>query len=252
MLSKRGLKAIGVSTFLLGFLAGCGSIGAPSDVLNVTQEPGGTSEPQIALTIQAEVQQTAAWVGTAVPNELVEIDTPTPEKAPSMAPPNLEGVRLESLIGACTAPDGYTLHERLGFCIAAPAEWVPENFDGGVAATLGTTPGQAIGLQPMDASSESECQLVVFITELSDPARYLEPRYTAIAGRSDLIAITPIEYQQVGDLVVPGFQWSTGDGESGGIYADAVGTNRLVYISHRGTACDLARVLPLIVTLRFN
>ncbi len=238
---------------LTALLAACAE--QPSATPEQAGQPtlAGTAQPEAAQTIQAEVEATAAWVATQMALEATMIPlatpvTPAPPVTPGTVPP---GVQITALRGACPIPQGYTLHERFGFCIAAPESWVALNMDGVGSAALSTTPGQAISLEMDSVAGGSTCQLTIYIADLSGVYQHLNARYNAISGLADLAEITPIGVQTLGDVLITGFTYRTTGGEAGAVYAEQISSSRLVHISYRGTACppDLLTVLG---TLRFN
>ncbi len=207
-----------------------------------------TADPALALTLQAAAVGTAEWVGRLTPS-------PTPSSVVTLTPqlPPPVGTPLASLTGHCVQPEGYFLHVREGFCIAAPEGWTPLNVDGGLAASLDTTPGQAIALQPDWAASAAECMLMIYIVVGDSPTEHLEARYAEFKGRSDIVRLSPaVDILAPGPLVLPGFLWERSDGQAGGVLADTVGLNRLAHISFSGTQCPLEALLPVLETLRFN
>jgi hypothetical protein len=162
------------------------------------------------------------------------------------------GLSLAGRVGACPLPEGSTLHERLGFCIAAPADWVALNVDGGAAAALSTTPGQVLALEPDWADTPDVCELLIYIASDKDVADHLVGRYQAVSSRTDLAVIAPVETRSIGSLRMLGFTWALTDGTQGAVYAEQIGPTRIIHISHQGTACALPDLLPALDTLRLN
>ena len=206
-----------------------------------------STDPSLSQTLQAEAAATAAWVA-----ELALTPTATGEPLPTLAVPGAEGTPLASLSGVCEVADGFRLHERDTFCITAPAGWKPLNIDGGVAASLNTTPGQAVGLQPDWAEEPAVCSLMVYVTPGSSAAAHLESSYNSFKARADIVELSEMRMQSLGDYAIPGFTWTASSGETGGVYADVISLNRLVHISHSGTQCRADDLLPAISTLRFS
>jgi hypothetical protein len=229
------------------FLFGC--VEDVPEVPTTTVQPDFeiTSDPARALTLQANTEATALWLTTQTPPvEATEEQTAIPANGV------VSGTPLSERVGECQTPEGYVRHTRQGFCIGAPEGWKSLNVDGGVAATLKTTPGQAISLQPDWAASSSECHLMIYVTTGRSVLEHLLGRYEGIAGRNDLVTLSPIEWQSLGDGTALGFTWSAIDGETGGIYVVEVGANQLAHISQGGTLCPLSDLLPVIETLRFR
>src|SRR5690606_1233004 len=117
----------------------------------------GTSDPALSQTLQAEAASTAAWVA-----EQAAQPTATNEPFPTLAATAALGTPTASLPGRRELPDGFERHLRDTFCVGAPAAWKPLNIDGGLAASLNTTPGQAIGLQPDWAADADTCSLLIY------------------------------------------------------------------------------------------
>jgi hypothetical protein len=233
--------------FTLSFLFGCVEEVPELPATVVRPDFEVTSDPARALTLQADTEATAQWLITQTPSSAV-----TEEPTPTTPGVEVNGTPLSERTGDCSIPDGYVLHNREGFCIAAPAGWKSLNVDGGVAATLETTPGQAISLQPDWAAAASECYLMIYIAAGQSVQEHLDRRYEGIAGRSDLVTLSPIEWQSLADGAALGFNWSTLDGETGGVYAVELGVNQFAHISLGGTICPLGDLLPVVETLRFQ
>lgn len=207
-----------------------------------------TLDPALAMTLQAAAVGTAEWVGRLTPPP-----TQGTEAMATLQPPEPIGTPLASRTGRCVQPEGYSLHIREGFCLAAPEGWIPLNVDGGLAASLDTTPGQAIALQPDWAASAAACTLMIYIVAGDSAAEHLEARYAEFKGRTDIVQLSPaVEVQELGTLTLPGFLWERSDGQAGGVFADMVGLNRLAHISFSGSQCPLEALLPVLETLRFN
>jgi hypothetical protein len=223
--------------FILGMLlSGCGSsqeTPVATPVYGDFQEQlTSTPDPYLLMTLQADVAATA--------DELVSVaSTATPDQVALSAPPVvLEGTLPADRQGACPLPEDFVLHERDGFCLSAPRSWNPYNMDGGVASTLGTTPGQAISLQPEWAQSAAECHLTIYMTRGYSPDDLLAVQYAHLQDRSDLIEVTPPQIQLLG--------------ERGAVYIGVVGVNQLVHITFGGSTCPVDDLFPVLETLRFN
>jgi hypothetical protein len=176
-----------------------------------------------------------------------------PDQVTLAVPPiDLEGTLPADIQGACPVPEGFVLHERNGFCLSAPQSWNPYNMDGGVASTLGTTPGQAISLQPEWAQSAADCHLTIYLTRGYSPDDLLAVQYAQLRDRSDLIEVTPLQTQLLGDMVIPGFTWLLDSGERGAVYIGVVSVNQLVHIGFSGSNCPVDDLFPVLETLRFN
>jgi hypothetical protein len=233
--------------FALFCLSGCAGDVPELSATAVRPDFSVMSDPARALTLQANAEATALWLTTQTPSmALTEEQTAIPTSV------EVGGTPISERTGDCSIPDGYVLHNRQGFCIGAPAGWKSLNVDGGVAATLETTPGQAISLQPDWAASTSECHLMIFMATGRSVEEHLERRYEGVAGRSDLVTLSPIEWQSLADGAALGFRWSTLNGETGEVYAVELGVNQVAHISLGGTLCPLNDLLPVIETLRFQ
>jgi hypothetical protein len=226
------------------FLAGCGSANnTPGAGQNATAS---TSDPALLPTFQAALAQTAAWASTLTPPVAV-----TPTQAFSLGPIST-GTPLANRTGECPVPGGYTVYERDGFCISAPTAWEVLNVDGGLAAFLNTTPGQAISIQPDWAGTTAVCHVMLFVTPEHDVAAFLWASHDQVATRTDLQTLTPVAEQPLGDIGVYGYSYTDKAGVQGSIYGALIDLNRLLYISIGGTDCALDRVLPSLETLRIN
>lgn len=231
-------------------LTGCRGNGAPPDGSSLQGDDAfvSTSDPALSQTLQAQAAATAAQVA-----EGAATSTPTTEPLPTLeatSPP--VGTPLASLTGPCETPAGFTLHVRDSFCIAAPESWTPLNVDGGLAASLDTTPGQAIGLRPGWAEDADICTLMIYVTSGSSALENLDGSYTSFQNRAEIAELSAIDVWPVGDLAMTGFTWAYNDGESGGVYADVISPNRLVRISFSGQQCPADNLIPVLSTLRFN
>jgi hypothetical protein len=233
--------------FTLVFLFGCAEEAPELPLTAVTPNLEITSDPARALTLQANAEATALWLTTQTPPAA---STEEPTAIPAGLA--ISGTPISARTGQCPVPEGYVQHPRQGFCLSAPAGWTSLNVDGGLAATLETTPGQAISLQPDWAAAAAECHLMVYVTAGQSVQGHLDRRYAGVAGRGDLVTLSPIEWQSLGDGAALGFTWSTVEGETGGVYAVELGPNQVAHISQGGTLCPLADLLPVIETLRFQ
>ena len=240
-------RLISLSAILI--MTGCGRGEETPTLVPLTPSSlESTPDPVLAMTLQAAAVGTAEWVGSLTP-QLVQ----TAESMSTPTPPAPIGTPLASRTGRCPQPEGYSLHVREGFCVAAPEGWTPLNVDGGLAASLDTTPGQAIALQPDWATSAAVCSLMIYIVVGDSATEHLEARYAEFKGRADMVRLSPaIEVQNLGTMALPGFMWERSDGQTGGVLADVVGINRLVHIGFSGTQCPLEALLPVLETLRFN
>lgn len=169
-----------------------------------------------------------------------------------MEPVEVEGVPPAERSGACEAPEGYIVHNREGFCVAAPEAWTALNVDGGMAAVLRSTPGQAISLQPDWADSTETCNLLIYIAVESSATEHLDTRFYTFALREDLVSLSGVQMRGLAGMALPGFTWETTGGVTGGIYAAMLGPNRLLHISQSGSDCPLEEMLPVLETLRFS
>lgn len=249
LLARPGrLAAFVVSLALIGLVSGgCRRAEEPAPETGGSFDFSVTSDPAMAATLQAGAEATALWLATRTPQATVLAEpSPTPEIV------TVEGTPPAGRTGPCPVPEGFILHNREEFCLSAPETWRALNVDGGLAATLRTTPGQAISLQPDWAASTEACHLMIYIAAEPSPEAHLEERYARFVGRTDLVTLTPVQMQSLDGMALLGFTWSTVEGETGGIYAALLGPNRLVHISQGGTLCPLEDLLPVLETLRFN
>jgi hypothetical protein len=227
---------------------GCGRDRIELEIVpEVTPDFDNTADPALAQTLQADARITAQWVAT-----LPAVPTATHAPLPTYDPAEVVGTPAAQRTGPCSAPEDFVLHDRDRFCLAAPAAWVPLNVDGGLAATLNTTPGQAISLRPDWAASTEVCHLMVYVAAEASAADHLQARRAEFSTRGDLDALSPIAFNSLGGLLMPGFTWSANGGETGGIYADMLGVNRLLHISRGGTDCPLDALVPVLETLRVD
>jgi hypothetical protein len=226
--------------------SGCGGSNDPTnESLPGTPDFETTADPLRALTLQADVQATAVGLATLAP-----VATPTPAGLPAFDMTPAQGTPPAGRIGECPVPDGYELHFREGFCVSAPQNWTPLNVDGGPATSLGTTPGQAIQLLPDWAPDSNVCHLLIYIRTGETSEDHLQSRYAEFAAHNQE-ALTPIVMRSVAGMAMPGFVWGV-EGAGGGIFADALGPNRLVHISYGGTVCPIEQLTPVLETLRFG
>lgn len=237
-------------------LSACG--GSTQPPTGSLEAPGASLEAGVARTFQAEVEQTAAWVGTEAPTLVAELlPSVTPLSLPaftqSPAPsPQIAVPALGSRRGDCVTPAGFILHERIGLCMAASLTWSALSVDSGVASSLGTTDGQALLLEHSNGAGGSDCQVLVFLTSSSDVLGHLQLRYEGIERRADIVSISPIEVSAFGGLAALGFTWERSDGVRSATYADLLGPSRLVHLSFEGLACESAGLFSVLDTLRFN
>jgi hypothetical protein len=233
---------------LFGILsAGCGRQSETTEeAVQGTPDFETTADPLRALTLQADVQATAAGLATLAP-----VATPTPAGLPGFVMTPAQGTPPAGRTGQCPVPDGYDLHYREGFCLSAPITWTPLNVDGGPATSLGTTPGQAIQLLPDWAPDADVCHLLIYIRTGEGVEEHLQTRYVEFAARNQE-GLTPMVTRSLGGMVLPGFVWDIPDGAGGGIYADSLGANRLVHISYGGSLCPVEQLAPILETLRFE
>jgi hypothetical protein len=241
--SYRVFCIVAVTAFLS---AACRGPSNPTDeVLPGTLDFNATADPLRALTLQADVQNTAVGLATLAP-----VPTPTPAGLPGFDITPAQGIPASQRTGQCPVPDGYQLHYREGFCLAAPATWTPLNIDGGAATSLGTTPGQTIQILPDWAPDADVCHLLIYIRANESVEVHLQPRYAEFAARNQP-GLSPIVTRALASMAMPGFVWGT-DGSGGGIFADLLGPNRLVHISYGGSACTQDQLTPVLETLRFE
>jgi hypothetical protein len=250
---RRRLAVISMlgALFCLGvILSGCGSSEEPPVATptygDLQRQLTSTPDPYLLMTLQADIAATADEIAGVV-------STATPDQVTLAAPPVvLEGTLPADRQDACPLPEDFVLHERDGFCLSAPRSWNPYNMDGGVASTLGTTPGQAISLQPEWAQSAADCHLTIYMTRGYSPDDLLAVQYARLQDRSDLIEVTPPQIQLLGELAIPGFSWLLDGGERGAVYIGVVGVNQLVHITFGGSTCPVDDLFPVLETLRFN
>ena len=239
-----------IVVFLLAIVLGGCSGGQPEAtvVSGGLPTPAGSPNPAVAQTLQANTAATAAWVAilqTPAP-------TPTDEPLPTLELLNPEGTPPAERVGTCVASEGNVVHNREGFCLVAPSSWTAYNVDGGLAASLYTTPGQSISLQPDWASTAAECYLMIYISAEDSAEAHLQARHAEFATRTDLESLSQVQICSLDGMALPGFTWSAAGGASGGVYADLLGANRLVHISYGGLQCPLEGLLPVLETLRFT
>lgn len=163
-----------------------------------------------------------------------------------------QGTPVTQLTGLCPLPDEYMLHIREGFCIAAPQTWSVLNVDGGLAASLKTTPDRAIFLRPDWATSNAICHLFIYIAAEQSAAAHLQTRYIEMSSSADLPQLTEVIVRSLGDLKFPGFFWTLPNGSSGAAFADMVGSYQLLHISFGGTQCTTTDLTSTINTLRIQ
>lgn len=242
---------------MLGRLLGCFIVFSNAGCVagNVTASPSSsngitgfqTADSSSIQTFQAETVMTADWVRTLTPEMLS-----SPTLASPTDVPQLIGTPLADRRGPCPASSEFEVHVRQGFCIAAPTSWTALNVDGGLAASLNTTPGQAISLKPDWAASTAECHLLVFVVRDTSIFEHLQPRYEETRAQLSLESLSLIGEMELGDVAVTGYVWEDTLGGRGGAYAAMLEQNRLVHVSEGGTHCPLDQLLPVLDTLRFN
>lgn len=232
----------------LGVAAGCRS----RNTGDGTATPGisedrGTADPKIARTLQADIQATAQWVAT-----LPLAPTATPAPLPTYEISDAVGTPAAQRTDACPVPEGFSVHDREGFCVSAPEAWASLNVDGGAAVSLNTIPSQAITLRPDWATSTAECQLTIYILVGDSAEEHLGIRHAEFSLLADLATLSPIAPRALGELLIPGFTWSAQSGAAGGVYADTIGANRLLHLSMGGEQCPAEELIPVIDTLRLD
>jgi hypothetical protein len=229
-------------------LSGCsGGQPAATVVSESLPTPASSPNPVVAQTLQANTAATAAWVASLQ----TPAPTPTDEPLPTLEPVSVEGTPPAGRVGECVASGENVVHNREGFCLVAPASWTAYNVDGGLAASLYTTPGQSISLQPNWANMAAECYLMIYISTEDSAEAHLQARHAEFATRTDLEMLSQVQMRALDGMALPGFTWSAVGGASGGVYADLLGANRLVHISYGGSQCPLEELLPVLETLRF-
>jgi len=204
------------------------------------------SKPASVQTYQSDIALTAAWVTTLTPAYAPPATAQSPSETSSNGTPFLQRN------GNCEEQADYNVNYRQGFCLATPRSWSILNVDGGLAAFLQTTPGQSISIQPDWASSSADCHLLVFVTQAISVTAYLQPRYSEMGTRTDLVELTPLEPQLLGDIALTGYTWNDQAGGNGGVFAAMISDTRLVQISYGGSNCPIDQLLPVLETLRFN
>jgi hypothetical protein len=233
----------------MGGLAGCARGSQDGAESEPTPEGGlfeATSDPSLMQTLQAEAAATAAFIARLTPAAA------TPQPSPTMEIGTVEGTPPADRSGPCPVPDGYVVHDRAGFCLSAPEGWEVLNVDGGLAASLDTTPGQAIALRPSWAGSTAVCSLMVYVAAGRSAVDHLQEHYEDFAARADLAALTPLRMQNLAGMAILGFEWAADGGEAGGLFAENVAVNRMARVSYSGTQCPVEDLLPVLETLRFN
>lgn len=221
----------------------------PSEALTPTTQGDvpsiNTPDPAVALTLQSDIAATAAHIATLNP-----VETPTNSALPTFDMSQAQGTPATQLTGLCPLPDGYVLHIRESFCLSAPEEWSPLNVDGGLAASLNTTPDRAIFLRPPWATSNEICHLFIYIAVEPSAAAHLQTRYTELSTSNERPELTDVMARQLGDLKFPGFFWTFPNGSTGAAFADMIGPNQLLHISFGGTQCSAGDLTAVINTLR--
>jgi hypothetical protein len=240
------IQKICIYTAISLILIGCGGRTNGTNPNAVQGTPVNTPDPALLSTIQAELAQTAAWASTLTPPVLS-----APTQALVLAPLTT-GTPLAARSGDCPAPDGYIIYERDTFCISVPDTWNVLNVDGGMAAFLNTTPGQAISIQPDWASSAAICQMMIYVTPERDVSVYLSSVRDQLATRTDLTVLSPVSELTVGDIGLYGFTYADNTGVQGTILSTLIAQNRLLRINVSGSNCVLDAMTPSLETLRVN
>lgn len=235
------------SIVVIGSVASCApdSGNLPTEAV-VTPNLDSTVDPVLVQTLQADAEATAIRIATL---PVVPTSTPAP------LPPGdtiSGGTPAASRIGNCPVPDGSVLNTREGFCIAAPANWVVLNVDGGLAGALNTTPGRAISLRPDWALSSNTCLILIYVANEASARNHLDIRNAEFATRSDLNYLSPIQDQALGEVSLMGFSWISEGGETGSIFAALLGINRVLHVSFGGTDCPQESLIPTLNTMRFQ
>jgi hypothetical protein len=209
-------------------------------------QPVGGEYSATAMALQAEVEATALAL-RANPTPTAPVGGPT---IPDSTGPGLSPTQRT---GDCPVPEGFTLHERTGFCVSAPADWLAWNVDGNSAVALNTTPRQVVSFEPPWVDEGATCRLTVYITTGESLDDHLARRHAAFAGSPMYESVGGIAPNSLGGLSTMGFWWrSADDEESGGLYAAALGPSRLVHISYGGSRCPYENLEPVLRTLRFQ
>jgi len=235
-------------------LASAGTVSAcrsSQDVLP-SQQPEAfqlsTADATLLATVQADTALTAEWVGTIQ----AESASPTPP-LPTAVNADVDATPLAQLTGQCSVPEGYTLNTRGSFCVAAPSSWTALNFDGGLAAALNTTPGQALTLEPDWAEDSTVCQLTMYVVTGVTAIDHINQRYAEFRSRQSIETLSAVEGTALGDLAVTGFTWSGIEGsEAGGVYAGEFSNSQVLHIGYSGTQCPVEDLFPVVNTLRFQ
>lgn len=235
--------------FLLILMSGCRTY--PESTGGGTSDGPGiaiteTEDDSYRLTLQADIASTAEELARST---LQPAETTVPDT--DLESTRVPGDPLASRTGPCPQPEGFVVQYRLGFCLATPADWVVANVDGGLAATLNTTPGQAISIQPASAESTAVCNLMIYLAAEMSPEGHLKTRHAEFEQQPGTTALADIAMRSLGSLALPGFTWEMGS-TSGAVYADVVGPGRIAHISFSGTDCPADELFPVLDTLRFN
>lgn len=206
-----------------------------------------TANPELLNTLKTDIAQTSAWLGTLTP-----LPTSTSVRLPVLAAESVTGTPMTQRNGSCPVPETFVVHQRDGFCVAAPQSWIALNIDGGLAAFLNTTPGQAISLQPDWAETTAICHLMIFIAAERDLATYLMSRHAEFGSRTDLRALSEVGAQTLGVIGFYGFTWEDLSGNAGGVYVWSVGPSHILNVTNGGSDCAVDRLIPVLDTLRVN
>jgi hypothetical protein len=231
-------------------LAGCSRASPTSEgqspATPTLGQPVGGEYSATTIALQAEIEATAQALG-ATPTPTIPTSLPTTSALPGPGQPPAQRT------GDCSVPEGFTLHQRTGFCVAAPAEWLAWNVDGNSVVALNTTPGQVVSFKPPWADEVSICRLMIYIASEDSLDDHLARRHAAFASSPVYESVGPVAPASLGGLSVMGFWWqSAGDGGKGGVYAATLGPGRLVHISYGGSRCPYENLEPVLETLRFQ
>ncbi len=230
---------------LISFLSGCGAQPDESALTPPAFFEYVTADPTRLATVQAEAAMTAAWVGTLQADQM----TPT-APLPTLVPVALDATPASQLVGECPTFSDGERHIRGTFCISTPAGWTALNFDGGLAGILGTTPGQAITLEPPWAESSLICQLTVYILTNATALEHLNSRYAEFQRNASIDNLGRIQAQAVADIAMFGFTY--GGQRPGAVFAADINRGETVHVGYRGSNCPQEDLLPVLRTLRFN
>jgi hypothetical protein len=244
---RRGI--LWVSLIVLGAIfSGCKE--APSSATPGTPQPEDirqTPDPALARTLQADVASTASWLLTLTP-----ATPPAIEATLFVAPASSVGTPPAARNGVCPIPGGFVLHDREGFCLATPASWVVFNADGGIASFLKTTPGQVLAARPDWAQSATVCSLLIYVSLEESALSHLSARHRQFSIQNDIQEISRIQAIALGEMGILGFNWNNKNGGTGAVYAEMIGSGKLLHISYDGSNCLSDDMLPILETLRID